>query len=524
MSYQVLARKWRPKTFDEVVGQDHVIRSLKNAVKNKTVAQAILLTGTRGVGKTSIARIFSKAVRCENLTTEGNPCLKCPSCLDIDNSNSIDYLEIDGASNNSVENIRELIENIHYLPTAGSKKIYVIDEIHMLSLNAFNALLKTLEEPPAHVVFIFATTDPQKIPATVLSRCLRFDLKNVTFEKILERLLYIAKEEGIKFESDDVARKICQFGNGSMRDTLSLMDQVLNYSINKNVSETEIVAAIGLARTEVINLIVGSIFAADISTLNKNFHEIVKEGVDLKIFSSQVLDKLFSITQIAQNIDIVGKELKLTQDLIKNLSISEIFWVYESIAKDLEWSLKSLDPHKTLLLILQKTALRNSLLTNTQVEIKKKVIEAPIKSFEIKDWSEFIKDLYKKFPAIAANLEHGNLLDKIKYLENKLHINLAFAHEHKLFYDFIQGANVMQNLKESMIEFFQVKLGELSLEIKILDRDKEEHKSFRSQIELEQEKQVINENKKRENLLNNPFVQEAEKLFGTKVTKVSVNK
>ena len=158
-----MARKWRPKQFSEVLGQEHITRTLKNSVLNKKIAHAYLLTGTRGIGKTSIARVFAKAIRCENLSETGEPCLVCQSCEDIEKSSSINYIEIDGASNNSVENIRDLIETVQYLPSSGAYKIYVIDEVHMLSVSAFNALLKTLEEPPKHVVFIFATTDPQKL-------------------------------------------------------------------------------------------------------------------------------------------------------------------------------------------------------------------------------------------------------------------------------------------------------------------------------------------------------------------------
>lgn len=163
MGYQVLARKWRPKTFNEVIGQDHIARTLQNSILKEKIAHAYLFTGTRGVGKTTIARIFAKAIRCENLDDKGNPCLECSSCKSIDQSNALDYVEIDGASNNSVDNIRELIENAQYLPSSGKYKVYVVDEVHMLSTSAFNALLKTLEEPPAHVIFIFATTDPHQL-------------------------------------------------------------------------------------------------------------------------------------------------------------------------------------------------------------------------------------------------------------------------------------------------------------------------------------------------------------------------
>jgi len=180
MAYQVLARKWRPQKFSEVAGQAHIVRALQNAVSSKKIAHAYLLTGTRGIGKTTIARLFAKAINCTDFDKTKEPCEVCESCRGMQEDSSIDYLEIDGASNNSVDDIRSLVENVQYLPTSGQYKIYVIDEVHMLSNAAFNALLKTLEEPPKHVVFIFATTDPDKLLKTVLSRCQRLDFKDAS--------------------------------------------------------------------------------------------------------------------------------------------------------------------------------------------------------------------------------------------------------------------------------------------------------------------------------------------------------
>ena len=214
MSYQVLARKWRPKNFNEVIGQDHITRTLKNSVKTQKIAHAYLLTGTRGVGKTTIARIFAKAIRCENLQNETEPCLVCDACTAVDKSQSIDYIEIDGASNNSVEDVRELIENVQYLPTSGKYKVYVVDEVHMLTVNAFNALLKTLEEPPEHVVFIFATTDPQKLLGTVLSRCQRLDFKNVSVDVIKNHLAKIIEQEKLSVESENILYAIAKYARG----------------------------------------------------------------------------------------------------------------------------------------------------------------------------------------------------------------------------------------------------------------------------------------------------------------------
>ena len=190
---------------------------MKNSVVSKRLAQSYLLSGTRGVGKTTIARIMAKALRCESLTTENNPCNECNSCLDVDSGSSLDVVEVDGASNNSVENVREIISNLHYSPTFGDKRIVIIDEVHMLSISAFNALLKTLEEPPSHVVFIFATTEPHKIPKTVLSRVQQFDLRDIKISEMKEQLGIIAKAEEFSFEGN-VQDTLCSIANGSMRD------------------------------------------------------------------------------------------------------------------------------------------------------------------------------------------------------------------------------------------------------------------------------------------------------------------
>ncbi|MCK5783527.1 MAG: DNA polymerase III subunit gamma/tau, partial [Desulfobacterales bacterium] len=227
MSYLVLARKWRPQLFDDLVGQEHVSQTLKNAITADRVHHAFLFTGARGVGKTSAARIFAKALNCQEGSTT-QPCGVCPSCVEITDSRGIDVLEIDGASNTGVDDIRELRENIRYLPSQSRYKIFIIDEVHMLSINAFNALLKTLEEPPEHAKFIFATTEPHKIPITILSRCQRFDFKKIGMAPLQARLQYIADQEKIEITASGLAI-IARSSGGSMRDALSTFDQVIAF-------------------------------------------------------------------------------------------------------------------------------------------------------------------------------------------------------------------------------------------------------------------------------------------------------
>src|SRR6202049_2674596 len=232
MRYVVLARKWRPKRFAEMVGQEHVLRALGNALDSGKVHHAFLFTGTRGVGKTTVARILAKSLNCETNGVSSNPCGVCAACREIDEGRFVDLLEVDAASRTKVDDTRDMLDNVQYAPTRGRYKVYLIDEVHMLSTHSFNALLKTLEEPPPHVKFLLATTDPQKLPVTVLSRCLQFNLKRLPVSLIAERMRHILEAEGIAFEAAAV-RLIAQAADGSVRDALSLLDQLIAFGGGK---------------------------------------------------------------------------------------------------------------------------------------------------------------------------------------------------------------------------------------------------------------------------------------------------
>lgn len=277
-TYQVIARKWRPQTFDDVVGQDHVVRTLRNAITRQRIAHAYLFVGPRGTGKTSTARIFAKALNC----TDGPKAdfdVNDPACKAIAEGSHLDVIEIDGASNNGVDQVRDLRETVRYAPAQGKFKVYIIDEVHMLTAAAFNALLKTLEEPPAHVKFVFATTDPQKILPTIVSRCQRFDLKPIPNDLIVERLKKIAKEEKIKV-SDGALSCIARLADGGMRDAQSIFDQMISFC-GAEIAEPDVLDVYGLVATEKITELAAALAAGDHQKIVAIVDECDAAGRDL---------------------------------------------------------------------------------------------------------------------------------------------------------------------------------------------------------------------------------------------------
>lgn len=276
--YQVLYRKYRPKTFSDVVGQEHITETLKGAVISKRLSHAYLFTGTRGCGKTSCAKILAKAVNCEN-PKDGNPCNECASCKGIDDGSIMDVIEIDAASNNGVDNIRDLREEANYTPTTVKYRVYIIDEVHMLSVGAFNALLKTLEEPPGHVKFILATTEVNKLPSTILSRCQRFDFKRIAPENIADRLKYVSEKENISI-TDEAAMLISRISDGAMRDALSLLDRCASYGVE--ITEQIVSDSAGIAGREHIFSLVDAISAHDCANALSIINDLYNNSCDME--------------------------------------------------------------------------------------------------------------------------------------------------------------------------------------------------------------------------------------------------
>jgi DNA polymerase-3 subunit gamma/tau len=534
MVYQVLARKWRPRQFEEVVGQTHVTRTLQNAIKQNKLAHAYLFTGTRGVGKTSIARLFAKAIRCEHRKPDFNPCLTCAACRDIDTGSSMDYLEIDGASNNSVDDVRALIENVQYLPTRGRYKIYVIDEVHMLSVSAFNALLKTLEEPPAHVIFILATTDPHKLLGTVISRCQRYDFKNVPTDVLMGHLLKIAEVEQIKFATPLIPRRLAELGKGSVRDSLSIFDQVLGLSEGDLITEESLTSALGIAGTGAMKELLSSMLVGEIKTCSHIYSTLIDENIDLKKLCDQILDGVYNIIRALDNQAKLYSEGVIKEGALSGMSVAELFWIYETLVKDFGWALTSLNPEKVVLIVLQKLTLRRSVLKGDDIKVEAVVQPGKPEAGEVraekqaqlvvpkkaKTWNDFLSFLRQTSPATASNLAHGNLLGEMNAEARPLVINVAFPDEAAVFGEFINGRDVYSRLKANLADFFELGLDEIDFKTQLLSDTEKRDKNFKTKVEIDDELNFKKEEERKQKILNDPFVKEAERLFNSKVDKI----
>jgi len=381
MSYKVFARKWRPQVFEDVVGQGHITKTLQNAISTNRLAHAFLFSGPRGVGKTTTARILAKALNCKKGPTP-TPCGTCDPCLETAAGTSVDVIEIDGASNRGIEHIRELRETVKYAPVGGKYKVYVIDEVHMLTNEAFNALLKTLEEPPPQVIFIFATTEPQKIPATIHSRCQRYGFKRISLTEIATKLREITDKEGIKV-SDQGLNQIARAAEGSMRDSQSLLDQAVSYS-GMDIRNEDIHAILGAVAQETLKIFADGLLARDASGLLRQIDTLLEQGQDMRQFLAGVVEHIRNliITRIAKDsgpiIELPAADLETIKQQASGTDMERLIMLFDSLSSTLEemrWS-----PHQrfTLEVGLVKACSVSALKPLAEVLDRMKSLEAQL--------------------------------------------------------------------------------------------------------------------------------------------------
>ncbi|HON15441.1 MAG TPA: DNA polymerase III subunit gamma/tau [Spirochaetota bacterium] len=349
MAYQVIARKWRPQDFNEVVFQQHVTKTIRNSIKQGRISHAYLFSGPRGVGKTTMARILAKALNCIHGPT-ADPCGVCENCLEIKQGNSFDVIEIDGASNNGVDNIRELRENVNFAPVKSRYKIYIIDEVHMVTTAAFNALLKTLEEPPPHIVFIFATTEIHKLPETILSRCQKFFFKKIPSEVVVDHLKHIVEREGYGI-SEKALYQIARIADGSMRDAQSLLEQVISFSgVSGNeleISHEDALTILGIVPLESYMRLFSLIAAKDRLSIIEEIDRIISSGIDVARYSSGLIDAIRYLRLIKSGIEASNlidlsteeiKGLRASGEAISDEELSKIFSIAIDLSKNLRFS------------------------------------------------------------------------------------------------------------------------------------------------------------------------------------------
>jgi DNA polymerase-3 subunit gamma/tau len=465
MSYLVLARKYRPQTFEQVVKQDHVTRTLANAISADRVAHAILFSGPRGTGKTTVARILAKAMNCK----EGPvriPCNECRSCREITIGSAVDVFEIDGASNNSVDQIRELRENVKYMPAHSLYKIYIIDEVHMLSIAAFNALLKTLEEPPPHVMFIFATTEPRKIPITILSRCQRHDFRRIDVESISKHIKEICAKEGVEIAVESLGL-IAREAGGSMRDGLSLLDQVMSCT-KGTITHEQMIDILGVIDREILFNLSKAILRADIPEVLDILDEIYSAGHDMKKLYADLIEhfrNLLVVKMVKKTdklVDIPSHEIDLMIDQVKDVPATFLNQLFELLFREEIAILNSTQPRLAIEMVFIKMfqikpALPIDVLIEKLDNLRKDIYEAKANSRDAENkpvfqddgessqttsgevagtaesiepfpappldlhenidstWAKLLSIFLEKYPSLAANLKNSS----IKSLDHK---------------------------------------------------------------------------------------------------------
>jgi len=502
MEYLVLARKWRPQVFDDVVGQDHVVRTLKNAIQYGRVAHAFVFSGPRGVGKTSVARILAKALNCAEGPT-AIPCNRCTNCKEITEGVSLDVREIDGASNRGIDEIRELRENIKFAPASSRYKVYIIDEVHMLTKPAFNALLKTLEEPPAHVIFMFATTEIHTVPSTILSRCQHFDFKRVSLRQIAANLRQIAAAEGIAV-SDEGMMWIAQAGGGSIRDAQSVFDQVISYA-GTTIADDDIEELLNLKDRTLLFDISRAVLARDAGKCLKVIDDAYYSGVDMKQFYQMLLHHFMNLLMLkvtgSKNTisDLTDHEIREIESQIEETSRETIQRLVDILMAEEENVRRSLDPRLNLEYLVVRMAYLEPMIPVDEILAKMERLterlhagppegrrsmppdhELPgsvVVTKEVREdngnarahgthfWDNFKNFMKKKNSLLWSKIEPGTFLS---YEQTTLKIGFP---EGYIFLDDITEKSQMDRLGAIAREFFREEA--ITVEIEVLKQDPE---------------------------------------------------
>lgn len=535
MSYQVIARKWRPKSFDELVGQSHVTQTLLNALKSGRLPHALLFSGARGVGKTSSARIFAKSLRCPN-SKEWIPCNTCQTCTEIAQGNHIDVIEIDGASNNGVDAIRELRETVGYMPASGKYKVYIIDEVHMLSTSAFNALLKTLEEPPGHVVFIFATTEPQKIPVTILSRCQRFDFRRIPTRQIAERLELICKSENITAETEALWT-IARQAEGALRDSQSLLDQAITYCDGK-ITQAQVTQVLGLTDRALLFDTLQALTERNAQESMAVIEKLYMGGYDASVYIQDLLEQLRHLLMVKLNpqdahaiVDLPESEIEALKTLADLLSAEDTHMLFDMALKGAHDLIRSQNPRIVLEMLLLRmtsapriTEISSLLGEGAKATSTTAVATAPSTPRKTEavaptvsggydgskdpqqNWLNLIQKIKSNLPSLGAKLEYLSLLEM-----TASHLRLAAK-------DQLMLTQVSEKSTLTKIQTFIKTYWDKALEVKI-ELTKNSEAPLSPKEVAQQQAQEEQESLLRK-VENHPLVKKTQSTFKTRITGI----
>jgi len=514
MAYQVLARKWRPKSFEELIGQESTVIALKNALDQNRLHHAYLFNGTRGVGKTTLARILAKALDCEK-GTSSQPCLECNTCQEIDKGRYVDLVELDAASNTQVDNMRDLLENAQYAPSSGKFKIYIIDEVHMLSKSAFNAMLKTLEEPPEHVKFILATTEPNKVPITILSRCLQFDLKAMTQENISTHLESILDKEKIEFDKEAL-KIIAKAGAGSMRDALSLLDQAIAFSGNRlDADKTH--EMFGTVNDEIIIKMLSYITNNNAEELLNLSNDICKKNISIENILNDLASLIHELSLSKFNKDILNTKINKNEliKIVEQASPEQLQVLYQIVIhgkKDLYMAPDMITGlNMTLLrMIAFYPSLHLNKESSKQIYHEKTEKKNEVARDKIINKTENLFDGDWRGLVNKLNLGIAKTLAKetefINFNDNNFHLLISSTNKHLI------EPNYKNKLEEALSDYFSKKI---KIDLKI-----EEVKTTPS-IQIKKENNEILE-KTKDSMMNDKFVQDLVSDFDGEIITSSI--